>query len=58
MEWNPAAAIPSPLKIQEAKSTTMTGSNGDVLSAQIKECGDKVRELKSKKAEKVKTESK
>ena len=37
----------------DVKADPSNKSSGDMVSAQIKECGDRVRDLKSKKAEKV-----
>lgn len=51
MEWGPNVA--SSLAPANAAISTPTSTNQDSLSIQIKECGDKVRDLKAKKAEKV-----
>jgi bifunctional glutamyl/prolyl-tRNA synthetase len=49
MEWKADSAIPSPVEKQNNDSTL----NVDKLDAAIKACGDKVRDLKAKKADKV-----
>ncbi len=51
VEWGPNVA--SSLAPANAAISTPTSTNKDSLSIQIKECGDKVRDLKAKKAEKV-----
>ena len=56
VEWSPNATTPSGNKstaIVDVKADPSNKSSGDMVSAQIKECGDRVRDLKSKKAEKV-----
>ena len=55
MEWNAAATIPTLKEEKKEGECGPVGSKGDLLSAQIKECGDHVRDLKTKKAEKVRT---
>jgi len=49
MEWKADIALPNQLEKQEKDSTL----NVDKLDAAIKACGDKVRDLKAKKADKV-----
>lgn len=51
MDWSPNVASSLP-HVKDVKSESTT-SNEDSLSSQIKECGDKVRDLKAKKAEQV-----
>lgn len=53
MEWNPNVSVPQPAA-DAAAPAAGSASNADALDAQIKECGDKVRDLKLKKADKVK----
>ena len=48
-DWSPALASAPQATIEKSSSTT----NADTLSSQIKTAGDKVRDLKAKKAEKV-----
>ncbi len=49
MEWKADSAIPNEVEKQDKDSTL----NVDKLDAAIKACGDKVRDLKAKKADKV-----
>lgn len=55
-EWTPQA-VTKPVNesppIAPATVSASTGKNEDILCAQITECGNKVRDLKAKKAEKV-----
>jgi len=48
-DWSPALASAPQATIEKSSSTT----NADTLSSQIKTAGDKVRDLKAKKAEKA-----
>ena len=48
-DWSPALASAPQTTTEKPSSTT----NADTLSSQIKTAGDKVRDLKTKKAEKV-----
>ena len=47
-EWSPTAAAP-----QKTVEKSPSAPNVDALNSQIKTAGDKVRDLKTKKAEKV-----
>ena len=49
MEWKADIAVPKQLEKQDKDSKL----NANVLDADIKACGDNVRELKAKKADKV-----
>ncbi|XP_046652863.1 bifunctional glutamate/proline--tRNA ligase-like isoform X1 [Daphnia pulicaria] len=55
VEWGPNVAFS--LAPANAPISTPTSTNQDSLSIQIKECGDKVRDLKAKKAEKAEIDS-
>lgn len=52
MDWSPTAIISSASPKAE-DSVPSTGDSDHILSSQIKECGDKVRDMKAHKAEKV-----
>ena len=47
-DWSPNAA-PAPA----AAAPAAVSSQGDAIDSQIKACGDKVRDFKTKKADKV-----
>lgn len=52
MEWSATVTPPKPSDQEEQVSKSTNSVNE--LDVQIKSCGDKVRDLKAKKAEKVK----
>ena len=55
MDWSPNVSIPQAAKPAAQESAASTGGASD-LDAQIKQCGDKVRDLKLNKAAKVEEE--
>ena len=54
-DWSPnATPAPAPAAAAAAAAAPAPASSqGDAIDAQIKQCGDKVRDLKTKKADKV-----
>ena len=53
MEWKPDIALPQKTPEREASVESAPLCNIKDLDTQIKACGDKVRELEAKKADKV-----
>ena len=53
-DWSPTAE-PAAAAAPAATENSSSGTDVDILNSQIKTAGDKVRDLKAKKAEKVRS---